>query len=119
MENYLEAFIENGIIYVTFTHEYYTEEMVDTAIKHRLYITQDKSYPMFADMTKVKGGARAARQRLAQKDAGEGTKAVAILNNSKVQEVFYNFFNAVYKAPAPAKMFTNKEKAIEWLQQFK
>jgi len=119
MENYIDAFIEDGIVYVTFTYEHYTEQMIDSAIKQRLTITIDKEYPMFADIRKIKGGTREARQRLAQKDAAIGTKAVAIYANSKVQEVMYNFFNAIYKAPSPAKMFTNKEKAIKWLQQFK
>ncbi len=119
MEKTFDAFFEDDIIHVTFISEHYTEEMIDEAIKQRLEMTKDRIYPMFADISRVKSFTREARQRLAQKDAGLGTKAVAILTNSKAQEVLYNFFNTIYKAPAPAKMFTNKEKALEWLQQFK
>lgn len=119
LENSFDIWIEDGIVFIISNCENYAEKMVETSIKQRLALTKDKSYPMLGDVRKVKNFTREARQRLAQKDAAFGTTAVAILINSKVQEVLYNFFNAVYKAPAPAKMFTNKEKAIEWLQQFK
>ncbi len=119
MKKIFDAYIEDDIIYVTFLCEHYTEEMINSAIKQRIAITKDKSYPMFADIRKIKSFTREARQRLAQKDSGYGTKAAAILIDSKIQEVLYNFFNTIYKAPSPAKMFTNREKAIEWLQQFK
>jgi hypothetical protein len=118
-EKYADMWIEDDILYITYTFEDYTEQMVDAGIKQRYELTKDKSYPMYADIRKVKSFTRDARQRMAQKDAGAGTKAVAIMTNSRVQEVIYNFFNTIYKAPAPAKMFSNKEKAIEWLQQFK
>ena len=117
--NIAEMSIEDGILYIVYSCDHYTEEMVDAGIKQRYELTKETPYPMFADIRKVKTSTREARQRMSQKDAAFGTKAVAILINSKVQEVLYNFFNVIYKAPAPAKMFTNKEKAIEWLQQYK
>jgi hypothetical protein len=118
-EKYIETWIEDGILYITLNFENYTEQMVEAGIKQRLELTKDKSYPILADIRNIKNFSREARQRLAQKDAAFGTKAVALLSNSKVQEVLYNFFNTIYKAPAPTKTFTNKEKAIEWLKQFK
>ena len=118
-KNYSEIWLEDGIVYTVLNYEMFTEEMVESGIKQRLAITKDKAYPIYADVRKIKNFTREARQRLAQKDAAFGTAAVAILINSKVQEVLYNFFNVIYKAPAPAKMFTDEAKAIEWLQQYK
>ncbi|MEI6123373.1 MAG: STAS/SEC14 domain-containing protein [Bacteroidota bacterium] len=118
-DEFFDIWIEDGIVFIATNFEEYTAEMVEEGIKKRLELTKDKSFPMLGDIRKIKNFTREARQRLAQKDAGYGTKAAAILINSRLQEAMYNFFNAIYKAPAPAKMFTDKEKAIEWLQQFK
>ena len=117
--NYSDIWIEDGIVYTVLNYENFTEEMVESGIKQRLAITKDNWYPIFADVRKIKNFSREARQRLAQKDAAYGSAAVAIVTNSKVQEVLYNFFNVIYKAPAPTKMFTDPDKAIEWLKQYK
>ena len=123
MENYgsqnWKIYINDGIVYVDFLAEYVIFEIIEEGIKARLEITKDKSYPMLSDIRKVKSLSREARQRISQKDSGSGTSAAAILTSSKIHEVICNFFYAIYKAPAPSKMFTNREKAIEWLQQFK
>ncbi len=114
-ENYLEVKIENGIVHIIYTHEHYTEQMIDAAIKQTKEVTKGESYVMFVDIRKVKSSTRGARKRLAQKDAKDGTIAAAILINSDIQRVIYNFFNTVFTAPAPTKLFTDKEKAMEWL----
>ncbi len=111
--------IEEGIVHIGLNYEHYTIPMIESGIKQRLALTKDKSYPMFSDLRKIKSITRGARQRLTQDDAAYGTKAVAFLINCKVQEILYNFFIIMHKPPAPSKMFTNKEKALEWLQQFK
>ena len=114
-----KMWIEDEIVYVRFLKEHYTEEMVDEGIKGRLNITKGKEYLMFSDISKIKSSTREARQRMSGKDGGIGIIAVAIFSKSKVQEVIYNFFNVIYKASAPAKMFTDKNKAIEWLKSKK
>ena len=114
-----KVWIEDEIVYVKCLAEHYTCKMIDEGIKERREITKDKSYVMFADIRNVKSITREARQRLSQEDAGTGTIAVAFLSNSKVHEVIYNFFNVIYKAPAPTKGFTDEKKAIEWLQKYK
>lgn len=111
--------LEDNIIYVVFLKEFYEFEAVDVAIKKKLEIIGDGTYPMFSDFRKVKSGTREARQRFSDKDAGTGVKAVAIFINSKIQKIIYNFFNSIYKAPAPTRIFTDKEKALKWLEQFK
>ena len=113
-----KMWIEGDIAYVIYLAEHITYDIVEEGIKRRLEMTKDKSYLMFSDIRKIKSMTREGRQRMAQKDAGYGTIAAAILSNSKVQEVIFNFFNAIYKSPAPAKMFTDEKKAIAWLQQF-
>jgi hypothetical protein len=119
IEKYFDIKVEDGIVNVILLCEHLDEQIIEMGIKRRLALTKDKSYPMFSDIRKIKSITRGGRQRLAQKDAGYGTKVVAFLINSKVQEVLFAFFNILHKAPAPSKTFTNKEKALEWLKQYK
>ena len=114
-----KMWIEDDIVFVKFLAAHYTDKMVDEGIKGRLSITKGKEYLMFSDISKLKSSTREARQRMSGKDGGVGVIAVAILSKSKVQEVIYNFFNVVYKAPVLAKMFTDQNKAIEWLKKIK
>ena len=118
-ENYFEIFIEDGILYLTLPYEHYTEHMIASGIKQRLAMTQDKSYPFLADVTKLKSITYEARERMTREDAAYGTTVVAFLIKSKVQEVLYNFFHILHKAPRPSRMFTDRKKAIEWLQKYK
>ncbi len=116
---YADIKLTDGIVHVIYKCESYDEKMVDQSIRDRFLVTKNESYPMFSDARKIKKFSREARHRLSQKDAGDGVIAVSILTNSKIQQVIYNFFNVVFKAPSPTRLFSDQEKAMEWLQQFK
>ena len=118
-EKSYEIKIMDDILYITLLHDNVTEEMMDVAINERLALTQDQSYPFLADIRKLKSVSRAAKQRLIQKDSFHGVLCTAFLIDSKTQEVMFHFFKIFYKIPIPIKMFTNKEKALEWVQQYK
>lgn len=111
--------IRNGIVYFTFLEEIVDFSLVDDAIIKRLELANGRTFPVFSDLRVVKNSSREARERMASMDGGRGVSAVAVLVNSKVQRVIYNFFHSIYKAPAPAKLFTDKEKALAWLEQYK
>ncbi len=110
--------IENDIVFINFFTEHGTYEMVDRGIKKRLEMCEGKSFPIVSDMRSIKTSTRESRQRMSESDAAIGVKAVAVIINSKVQKVMYNFFSAINKRPAPAKIFTKKEEAIKWAQKF-
>ncbi len=111
--------LENGIMHISYKQEFVDYDYVNDLINKRLEISGKKSYPMLSDFRIVKNGSRDARQRFAEKDAGEGVDVVAIVVKSKVQKMMYEFFNMIYKAPAPAKLFTDKEQALKWLEKQK
>ncbi len=119
VHNFFDICLKDDIVHIVFKAEHYTEEITDAAIKYRLSLTKDKHYPMFSDVRKMKRFSRAARQRLVQKDSLFGTKCVAILSHSKVQRVQLNFFGIMFPVPIPVKIFAEKEKALEWLHQFR
>ena len=123
MESYIdEDFsikIEDGIVFIEFFREHGDLQFAEKGIMKRIEITQGRKFPIVSDMRIMKTTTREGRQRMAQPDAGAGVTAVAIIVNSKVQQVIYNLFAAIYKAPAPARVFTSKESAVQWIQQFK
>lgn len=118
-KNFIKVWIEDDIAYINLYTDTLTLFEVEEGIKRRCEVTKSNSYPMFVDIRPIKSVSREARERLSQKDAGKGCIAVALLVNSKIQEVLYNFFAAINKPPSPTKLFTNKEKALKWLEQFK
>lgn len=109
----------NGILHVEWLKESYDYETIDFIIKKRIELLEGRSYPIFTDLRILKAGSRQARERLAGKDAGVGVSAVAVLVSTRVQKTMYNFFNAIYKAPVQARVFTSKDKALQWLEKYK
>lgn len=111
--------IEEGIICIEIKVDFVTYEIADAGVIDRLKLTDGKYYPMLSDITKVKNASKEARIRLSDKDAQLGVIACAIVIGSKAQQIMYNFFTLFSPAPIPTKMFTNREKAKEWLSQYK
>ena len=114
---YISVYLQDDIMRVDYETETITVEMIDEMVVNRLKMFSDKDYLMLSDIRKTKHFTREARARLSQEDGGKYVKAVGILVNSKIQEVIYNFFATINKAPAPARLFTNEKKAIEWLKR--
>jgi hypothetical protein len=111
--------IIDGCVYIVYLKEYVDYDYVNDLINARLKLIGNQTLPIFSDFRKVKKGTREARERMAGSDAGIGVSAVAVYIDSAVHKIIFSFFNSIYKAPAPTKLFTNKEKALEWLEQYK
>ena len=45
--------------------------------------------------------------------------AAALVNEFLAIRLVFTFFNSFFKHPVPFKMFSTKEKALEWLRTFK
>lgn len=87
----------------------------------RLNFTNNKSYITLIDGRYLKSLDWGAREFFASKEAQEGIKAAALLSGSKLTSYIGNFFLKITYKPrsVPAKLFTNKEKALQWLEQYK
>lgn len=122
MENYVDQdfsiLFEDDIVFVDYFIEHGTYDVVDRAIKKKLELFHGKSFPVVSDMRNVKTSTRESRQRMSEPDAAIGVKAVAVIINSRVQKVMFNFFSAINKRPAPARVFANKEDAVKWAKRF-
>lgn len=59
-----------------------------------------------------------AREYGGENELGKLRKAMAIVVKSMAHRLLANFFINVNKPPTPTKVFNDKEKALEWLNQF-
>lgn len=60
-----------------------------------------------------------ARRFLSGKEVKEKTIARAVVQNSSIKSVLLNFFNELNKPEVPTKVFTDYDKAYEWLLSMK
>lgn len=70
---------------------------------------------VLVDMRGVRSQSRDARAYFAGPDAERATLAVALLIGSPVSRVLANFFLRLTPQRLPTALFTDEDKALEWL----
>ena len=78
-------------------------------------VSNGKLRPVLVDFRNIKTMERAARQELA---ACKGVTSAALLIDSVLSQMIGNALIAFGKPTLPAKIFTSKTAAIEWLMKF-
>lgn len=115
-------FWENGIVFIQITDEY--EIDVDDSINHSNVMLQNppvgfKKYLVLVDSGNKSTITKEAREESERSKAHELTQAMAVVSTSLSQRIIVNFiFRFFRKKGMPVKLFTTKEKAIEWLLGF-
>ncbi|MBD1395539.1 hypothetical protein H9Q13_00035 [Pontibacter sp. JH31] len=92
--------------------------IAEICVKDRLAYIGEYSYPSLFDITKIRQSTKRARDYMAN-EGNAGVTASAILVSSPMIKMAANFYIKVNKPKNPTRMFTNREEAVEWLQQFK
>jgi len=119
VNDFSRTWIENGILYGQFSPNVIIDlEIAKITIEARLNICEGKDYLFLCDMSHVKSVTKEAREYLSTDVGIKGITAGALIIDSTVSRVIGNFFLSINKPKVPAKLFTNKEDAIRWLQQF-
>lgn len=90
-------------------------------LEARLKFSNGSSYPVLVDARSVKSFTKEARDFLSSDEARQGVKATAILVSGLLSSTIANFFlNVTVKKPlVPTRIFSDRNKAIKWLQQYK
>lgn len=90
-------------------------------IEQRKKASNYQTIPILVDAIKIKGLTKEARNHFGSEEGYDLLSAAAILTDSVLSTFIVNFFIKVnlQKASIPVKMFTNKEKALKWLNQYK
>lgn len=114
----LDLWLENGIVCGKYKVEHINLEAAKLATEERLAFFNDHSYPAFVDYSEVKSTNKEARDFFASPAATTHFLAMGILISSPLGRIMGNFFIQISKPKVPTKIFTDREKAFEWLQQF-
>ncbi|MEM6816509.1 MAG: hypothetical protein AAF600_19310 [Bacteroidota bacterium] len=110
--------IENSIFsFVYKPHESLNAEIANICIEDRFIFCNYKSYPVLADIRQVKSFTKEARDLLAKK-GNNMVNAAAVLVTSPVQRIITNFYIQVSRPEKPTRMFTDEQKALEWLTKY-
>lgn len=117
--NNFDMWVEDGVFHIVVLNDSFTLDMAEECVRERIRITQGKSYPMRSDSINVINFEKEARSYLAHDDQVLNLNAGAILIESQLQKILGNFFLFINKPAVPACLFTDREKALAWLEQFK
>lgn len=93
-------------------------EIAKENIHNRKQFTDNQKMLMFIDFRNVNYVSKEARDYLSE-NGSEGIIAGAFLVDNQINMIIGNFFLKVNKPKAPARLFTNENKAIRWLNTFK
>jgi hypothetical protein len=108
---------------VFFKYSQMLEITLDVAreiVSSRLDYTQGKTVFTLIDFTNVKSVTKEARDYMNSLEGGlKGILGGAFLSNSVVATLFVNLYLKVSNPTIPAKFFTNREDAIQWLRKVK
>lgn len=117
---YCSTWIENDILH----HVYKPNLIIDIAIAkelvaHRLEVTAGVTRPVFVDICNLISIDGDARKYLAGPEAIKHVSAGAIYLNSYLQFLAGTVYLKVDEPLVPSRLFTEKYKALLWLEQFK
>ena len=110
---------KDGILYFNYLpNATITIDVAKEIVKRRLEYTEGASYPLFVTGEGLRAMDKVSRDYFA-KEGVKGVLAAALVTNSVYTEFFGNMFLRITQTSIPSKLFTNKEEALHWLEQFK
>lgn len=95
-----------------------TIDIAKEVVRKRLEFTNGKSLPNLVYNGGVVSMEKAARDYFSTPEGTKGVSAGALVLSSVFSMFLGNFFLKVSKPVIPAKLFTDKQKAVEWLRQY-
>ncbi len=96
-----------------------TLDVAKEIVKDRLAMVDGVSYPGFGDIRNLKSINRDAMKYNKTEESAKFVSAGALFLNNQLLKILSNIFLSLGKTLVPAKSFTDKEKAIQWLHSLK
>jgi len=116
---YAKMWISKGILYFVYKEVYeINRSMAREIVSQRLQLQNENSYPIFCDLRAVTLAQKQARDYLAIEGAYM-TTALALLVKDEHAEVITQMYIKINNPAYPTRVFTNKEKALSFLQDYK
>jgi hypothetical protein len=89
-------------------------------VKNRIEYTQGKSVYALIDVTNLKSTTKEARDFMNSREGGlKGLLGGAFLSNNVVATLLVNLYIRVSSPSIPARFFTNRDEALNWLRKIK
>jgi hypothetical protein len=113
--------IEDGILFCSYKKQIEIDiNIAKRIIKDRVEFTEGRSYPILIDFTNMHSVTKEAREYMNNPEGGlKGLLGGAFLSNSLVTTLFVNLYLRINQPSIPAKFFTKKDEAINWLKGLK
>lgn len=83
---------------------------------NNLYV--DRKFPLLIDITEIHSITKEARSHFSVKNRETNINSFALLTNSELGKIVANFFFSLNSPGVPARMFTDEERALEWLKNW-
>ncbi len=109
---------EDGIIVVVTMLPTHNLENAKESMAFTKILAAGIPRPLLVDMSKIRSMSKDAREEYVKKIDEPFVTAVALVTNSNISRMVGNFFIGLNQAYVPVKLFTNAEKAREWLLQY-
>lgn len=119
--DFVRIYLENDVVIVDFLTSEINLEQAKQTIDLRLELIQGKSYPVLVDGRKVVSIDKQSRDCFSSQAAMQGVNAGALLISSTFNRFLGNFFLRVAykKKKLPTRLFTSKDEALRWLNNYK
>lgn len=115
--DYADFWLDNGILFFVYQPQTVLNlDIVEQVVADRLRYQEEKSYPVFCDARGITKVDKAARDFLAIEGSAQAT-AVALLVNPPLNEALSIFYLRTSQPVIPTEMFTDKEKALVYLER--
>lgn len=113
--------IEDGILFCSCKKQIKIDlEVAKRIIENRVEFTEGKSYPIVMDFTNLHSVTKEAREYFNAPEGGlKGLLGGAFLSNSLVTTLIVNLYLKLNQPVIPAKFFTGKNDAINWIKNLK
>lgn len=112
---YVDYEVLDNVLVGTLKAQHIDREIAIKATQSRHNISKGKDYAVCVDSRNVISTTKEARDYFNGETASKNVVAMAVVINSVLGKMLASFFLSINKPKYPSKIFTNKEKAINWL----
>lgn len=116
---FVSIWLEHGIMNVIWKESKVSYELAESVVKLRLQLSQKNEYPLYVDARKIISIDARTREYLSGVEGTSQAKAAAIHVQNPVTKFLGNIFLNIDNPLRPAALFTNKQKALDWLEDYK
>ena len=113
-------YIENDVLYIIFKDGADVDlEGILESKQARIDLQKDQTMKVLVDLRGLFHISKEAREIAAEDQHTDMSIAMALVSSSLGTRMISNFFIKINKPKSPTKMFTNMDKALLWLNEFK